>query len=171
VVICSQFVQVAGIDDAGIRKAADRYDRNETDFSQIEGMNAKFFLRIATTAAAIGLCSIMAASNESPNATPQDVFDGMRRSFQADKAKGVHLKYQWQLSGPNGGDWWIEVNDGKFEMGRGKVDKPDVTFITTDKDWVALSNGTLGGKWAFFTGRLKIRGSQTAARKLDEIFP
>jgi hypothetical protein len=24
---------VAGIDDAGIQKAADRYDRNETDFS------------------------------------------------------------------------------------------------------------------------------------------
>jgi hypothetical protein len=26
-------VQVAGIDDAGIQKAADRYDRNQTDFS------------------------------------------------------------------------------------------------------------------------------------------
>ncbi len=94
----------------------------------------------------------MAASNEPPNATPQDVFDGMRRSFQADKAKGVHLKFQWQLGGPNGGEWWIEVNDGKFEMGRGKIDKPDVTFITTDKNWVALSNGTLGGKWAFLMG-------------------
>jgi hypothetical protein len=32
-VICSQFVQVAGADDAGIQKAAGRYDRNETDFS------------------------------------------------------------------------------------------------------------------------------------------
>ena len=113
----------------------------------------------------------MAASNEPSNATPQDVFDRMRQSFQADKAKGVHLKYQWQLSGPNGGDWWIEVNDGKFEMERGKIDKPDVTFITTDKNWVALSDGTLGGKWAFFTGRLKIHGSQAAARKLDEMFP
>ena len=134
-------------------------------------MNAKSFLRIATTAAAIGLCSITAASNEPPNATPKDVFDGMRQSFQAGKAKGVHLKYQWQLSGPNGGDWWIEVKDGKYEMGRGKVGNPDVTFITSDKNWVALSNGTLGGKWAFFTGRLKIHGSQDAARKLDEIFP
>jgi putative sterol carrier protein len=134
-------------------------------------MNAKSFLGIASIAAAIGLGTISAASNERANATPQDVFDGMRQSFQADKAKGVHLKYQWQLSGPNGGDWWIEVNDGKCEMGRGKVDNPDVTFITSDKNWVALSNGTLGGKWAFFTGRLKIHGSQAAARKLDEIFP
>ena len=122
-------------------------------------------------AVAVGLGSIMAASNEQPNSTPQEVFDGMRQSFQAEKAKGAHLRYQWQLSGPNGGDWWIEVNEGKFEMGRGKIDKPDVTFITTDKNWVALSNGTLGGKWALLTGRLKIHGSQAAARKLDEIFP
>ena len=122
-------------------------------------------------AVAIGLGSIMAASNEPPNSTPQEVFNGMQQSFQADKAKGVHLRYQWQLSGPNGGEWWIEVNDGKFEMGRGKIDNPDVTFVTSDKNWVALSNGSLGGKWAFFTGRLKIQGSQAAARKLDEIFP
>src|SRR5436305_13776844 len=101
-------------------------------------MSAVLFLRIATMAAAVGLGTII-ASNEPPSSTPQDVFDGMRRSFQADKAKGVHLKYQWQLSGPNGGDWWIEVNDCKFEMGREKIDKHDVTFITTEKNWVALS--------------------------------
>jgi len=121
--------------------------------------------------AGFSLGTIFAASNEPPNATPQDVFDGMRESFQAQKAKGVHLKYQWQLSGPKGGEWWIEVNDGKCQMGRGRIDKPDVTFVATDKNWVALSNGTLGGMWAFFTGRLKIQGSQNAARKLDEMFP
>ena len=134
-------------------------------------MNGVLLLRCVIIAVAIGLGTAIAASNEPANSTPQEVFDGMRQSFQADKAKGVHLKYQWQLSGPNGGEWWIEVNDSKFEMGRGKVDNPDVTFITSDKNWVALSNGTLGGKWAFFTGRLKIHGSQAAARKLDEIFP
>ena len=56
-------------------------------------------------------------------------------------------------------------------MGRGKIENPNVTFIASDQSWVALSNGTLGGKWAFLTGRLKIRGSQSLARKLDEIFP
>ena len=131
----------------------------------------RIFLRIVSLTVAIGLCSILAASNEPANATPQDVFDGMRQSFQAQKAKGVHLKYQWQLSGPKGGEWWIEVNDGKYQMGRGKIDNPDVTFVATDKNWVALSNGTLGGKWAYLTGRLKIHGSQAAASKLDEMFP
>jgi putative sterol carrier protein len=128
-------------------------------------------LTIATIIAAIGLGAASAASKESSSSTPQQVFDGMRQSFQAQKAKGVHARYQWELSGPNGGEWWIDVNDGTFKMGRGKIDNPSVTFVTSDKDWVALSNGTLGGKWAYFTGRLKVRGSQSVARKLDEIFP
>ena len=128
-------------------------------------------LTIATMVTAIGLGAASAASKDSSSSTPQQVFDGMRQSFQAQKAKGVHARYQWELSGPDGGQWWIDVNDGTFKMGRGKIDNPTVTFVTSDKDWVALSNGTLGGKWAYFTGRLKVRGPQSMARKLDEIFP
>jgi putative sterol carrier protein len=112
-----------------------------------------------------------ATGNEPQNTTPQQVFDAMRHSFRAEKAKGVHAKYQWELSGPDGGEWWIDVEDGTFKMGRGKIDNPNVTFITSDKDWVAMSNGTLKGTWAFMTGRLKVRGSQSLARKLDDIFP
>src|ERR1043166_1193494 len=95
------------------------------------------------------------------NSTPQQVFDGMKGSFKADKAKGQHLKWQWELSGPNGGEFWIEVNDGTYKMGHGKIDKPDVTFVTSDNDWVAMCNGKLKGSWAFMTGRLKVHGSQS----------
>lgn len=105
------------------------------------------------------------------NKTPQDVFDGMRQSFRPDKAAGAHIKYQWNLREPDGGDWLIEVNDGKCRIEKGKIDNPDVTFVATGADWVAISNGKLSGKWAYFTGRLKIRGPQSLARKLDELFP
>lgn len=111
------------------------------------------------------------ASNDAESTTPQQVFDSMRGSFKPDKAKGVHARYQWELSGPNGGEWWIDVNDGTYKMGKGKIDNPSVTFITSDNDWVAMSNGKLKGTWAYMTGRLKVRGSQSVARKLDEIFP
>ena len=128
-------------------------------------------LTIATIITAISLGAASAAANESSSSTPQQVFDGMRQSFQAQKAKGVHARYQWELSGPNGGEWWIDVNDGTYKMGKGKIDNPSVTFITSDADWVAMSNGKLKGTWAFMTGRLRVRGSQAVARKLNEIFP
>src|SRR2546427_10217046 len=133
--------------------------------------NGYLTLTIATIITAIGLGAASAASKESSSSTQQGVFDGMRQSFQSQKAKGVHARYQWELSGPNGGEWWIDVNDGTYKMGKGKIDNPSVTFITSDQDWVAMSNGKLKGTWAFMTGRLKVRGSQAVARKLNEIFP
>jgi len=133
--------------------------------------SALFFLATATMFLALGLGVMKAASAEPRSATPQEVFDGMRKSFRAEKAKGVNVRYQFDLSGPNGGGWFIDVNDGKFKMARGRIDNPNVTFVTSDKDWVALSNGDLGGTWAFLTGRLKIRGDRGLAKKLGEIFP
>jgi putative sterol carrier protein len=134
-------------------------------------MKAMFLLRIATVTVAIGLGTVMGASNEPASATPQDVFDAMRGSFQPAKAKGVHARYQWDLSGPNGGEWWIEVNNGTYEMGKGKIPDPNVTFIAKDKDWVAICHDQLSGTWAYLTGRLKVRGDQGVARKLGEMFP
>ncbi|MEY2539998.1 MAG: hypothetical protein QOG67_3738 [Verrucomicrobiota bacterium] len=121
----------------------------------------------------VGACSLPAAPirpREAANSTPQQVFDGMRGSFLPDKAKGVQARYQFDLSGPNGGRWWIEVNDGKCRIERGTIHNPGVTFLASDRDWVALSNGKLPGFWAYLTGRLKIHGDQKLARKLDEMF-
>ena len=103
--------------------------------------------------------------------TPQEGFDAMCGSFQPAKAKGVHARYQWDLSGANGGQWWIEVNDGTCKMGKGKIPNPSVTFIAKDKDWVAICHDQLSGTWAYLTGRLKVRGDQNVARKLGEMFP
>jgi putative sterol carrier protein len=130
-----------------------------------------FFMAITALTAVICFGAANAASNEHMDSTPQEVFDSMRGSFQQAKAKGVHARYQWDLSGPQGGQWWIDVDDGKCKMGKGKIENPNVTFVAKDKDWVAVSNHQMGGTWAYLTGRLKIRGDQGLARKLGEIFP
>ena len=133
--------------------------------------NRWLFAVIGVFASVICISAANAASSEHMDSTPQEVFDSMRGSFQPAKAKGVHARYQWDLSGPQGGQWWIDLNDGKYKMGKGKVDNPNVTFVAKDKDWVAVSRGQLGGTWAYLTGRLKIRGDHGLARKLGEIFP
>jgi len=121
--------------------------------------------------AAICLCATMATAANRADSTTQDVFDAMRGSFQPAKAQGVHARYQWDLSGPNGGQWWIDVENGTYKMGKGKISNPSVTFIARDKDWVAICRDQLSGTWAYVTGRLKVRGDQGIARKLGEMFP
>jgi putative sterol carrier protein len=130
-----------------------------------------WFLWISVAAVAVCFFAANAAPASHVNSTPQDVFDAMRGSFQPAKAKGVHARYQWDLSGPNGGQWWIEVNDGTYKMGKGQIDHPNVTFRASDKDWVAICHDQLSGTWAYLTGRLKVRGDQNVARKLGEMFP
>ena len=95
----------------------------------------------------------------------------MPAAFVVEKARGVHARYQFLIGGSRGGEWWIMVDDGKFNIGRGKIENPNVTLVASDKDWVALSNDKLSGVWATLTGRLKVRGDQMLARKLDEMFP
>jgi putative sterol carrier protein len=119
----------------------------------------------------VALAFVASTAGQLHYSTPQQVFDAMRGTFQADKARGVHVRYEFELSGPHGGHWSIEVNDGKFVMQKTPITNPDVTFSATDQDWVALANGTLAGWWAHISGRLKIKGSQALARKLDELFP
>jgi putative sterol carrier protein len=130
-----------------------------------------FLVSIGRLTAAICLSAATAAAASHADSTPQDIFDAMRGSFQPAKAKGVHASYQWDLSGPNGGQWWIEVNNGTYKMGKGTIPDPSVTFIASDKDWVAICHDQLSGTWAYMTGRLKVRGDQGVARKLGEIFP
>jgi putative sterol carrier protein len=111
------------------------------------------------------------AGYEPDPASPDEVFAQMQHSFRSDRARGQHLRYQFNFGNPQGGKYWIEINDGSYTMGKGAIQRPDVTFACTGADWVRLANGTLGGIQAFLTGRLHVIGNQFTARKLDEIFP
>ena len=130
-------------------------------------------LSVLLTFIAFALASPCQAQQTSrqQNSTPQQALDKRQDAFQADKAKGVHASYQWELTGPNGGDWRLIVNDGTYAMGRGKIHNPNVTFVASDEDWVAMSNKTLNVPLAYLTGRLKIQGSHRLVKELDKIFP
>src|ERR1043166_4763969 len=108
-------------------------------------MKARFATVAMVSVLVIGFSTVAGAKTPGNDTVPQQVFDGMRESFAANRAKGVYARFQFDLSGPNGGLWWIEVNDGKCKFGRGHIQNPGVTFLATDRDWVALSNGKLSG--------------------------
>ena len=132
--------------------------------------NQRLYLLAFVALALASPCQAQQTSRQQ-NSTPQQALDKRQDAFQADKAKGVHASYQWELTGPNGGDWWLIVNNGTYTMGRGKIHNPNVTFVATDEDWVAMSNKTLNVPLAYVTGRLKIQGSHRLVKELDKIFP
>ena len=126
---------------------------------------------LAIQAVSHGAVAKPAATPQPAVSSPDEVFAQMQHTFRSDRARGQHLRYQFNFSDPQGGKWWIEINSGTYTMGKGVIQHPDVTFACTGADWVRLSNGTLNGFSAFLTGRLKVNGNQFTAHKLDEIFP
>jgi putative sterol carrier protein len=58
-----------------------------------------------------------------------------------------------------------------YKTRSGKIHNPNVSFVASDEDWVAMSNKTLKVSLAYLTGRLKIQGSHGLVKELDKIFP
>ncbi len=100
----------------------------------------------------------MAGNVKVDGPTPQVVFDRMRGSFQADKAGTIKMTIQVNLSGENGGNWWIRVAEGKCTIGSGVVTSPNLTLVADATDYVKIRLGQLDPIEAYKAGRLKFKG-------------
>ena len=84
------------------------------------------------------------------------VFPQMLDRFNADKASGVNALIQFNLTGDNGGAYWVKIGDGTVESGDGEVSDAAMTFTSTGDDFYALVNGNLNPMQAFMMGKIKV---------------
>lgn len=104
-------------------------------------------------------------------ATLQELKDRLGSTFRADKSSGVDSVYQFDLSGDNGGQFWLKVKDGAFEAGEGAHDAPTITLSAAAADFFGVVNGDTAAMSAFMAGKIKIKGDMGQALKLQSIFP
>ena len=100
-----------------------------------------------------------------------EVLSLMGDVFDAQKAAGVNAIYQFDLSGDNGGQYWVKVADGAFETGQGVHEAPTLTLIASAEDYISVVNGDLNAMSAFTQGKIKIKGDVGLALKLQAMFP
>ena len=102
--------------------------------------------------------------------TVQAVFDGLPRAFQADKASGVDVVFQFRISGPGGGDWFSVIKDGTCTVRPGEHEKPTTTIKMADGDFLNLMSGQLPAMQAFTGGKLKIEGDLMKSQLIEKLF-
>mgnify|MGYP002712452209 CR=1 FL=1 len=97
-------------------------------------------------------------------------FTELPSKIDASKTAGMSSIYQFDISGDNGGQWYVNLNDGKVDVVNGTAEAPSITLSTTDENWLKIVSGQLSGQTAFLTGKLKIKGDMSLAMKLQSIF-
>ncbi len=103
--------------------------------------------------------------------TVAETFEAMPTIFNPAAATGLNKTLQWNITGDQAGVWAFKINNGTCELIPGGVEKPDVTFTISDKDWLSLAEGKLDAQSAFFSGQLKIAGDMGLALRVPQLFP
>jgi putative sterol carrier protein len=102
--------------------------------------------------------------------TVRSVFDRMPEAFQAEKAAGVDVVFQYKISGPGGGEWHAKVKDGACEVKEGSHGSPTTTILMSDEDFLSLIEGKLNAMQAYTSGKLKIEGDLMKSQLVEKLF-
>lgn len=106
-----------------------------------------------------------------PATSIENYFATLDERFVPAAAKGVKATFQIELSGPNGGTWTIDVNDGAYTLLTQGVEKPTVTYQMDAAEYLKMANGELDGVKAYAMRKLKIKGNVLVAQKFKGIIP
>jgi putative sterol carrier protein len=101
--------------------------------------------------------------------TPQEFFEkALPARFKAEKAAGIDVVVQLNVSGPEGGNWTIIVKDQKLQVTEGVHPSPNLTLKMNLADFLDMVNGKLSAEKAFFTGKVQFKGNIGVALKLRD---
>jgi putative sterol carrier protein len=101
--------------------------------------------------------------------TPKEFFEkSLPEKFKPEKAVGVNIIAQIKISGFDGGEWIIKINNQKLQVTEGINSAASITLAMTQYDFMDIVNGKLSGEKAFFTGKIKFKGNIATALKLKE---
>src|SRR5262245_15272093 len=88
-----------------------------------------------------------------------------------DAAKQIGAKFQFNITGDGGGEWYLDLSDSGPKAEKGNPGTADCTMTVSTEDFQKLhENPQANGMQLFFSGKLKVTGNQMLAMKLSKLF-
>ena len=99
--------------------------------------------------------------------TPKEFFEKvLPAKFDPSKAAGIDAVVQLNITGDNGGDWYLIIKDKKLEVKTGIYQNPVISVKMKDADYIDMINGKMTGDKAYMTGKLRFKGNISVGMKL-----
>ena len=102
--------------------------------------------------------------------TVKEMVYNHEKAFRPEVAEGVNAIIQYRLSGEEGGDYIINIKDGKCTVSEGIAENPTMTLTADGRDFGDVLLGKVNGMQYFMMGKLKLAGDLNLAMKLTTFF-
>ncbi|MGH2819379.1 MAG: ribonucleotide-diphosphate reductase subunit beta [Actinomycetota bacterium] len=119
----------------------------------------------------IGIRLLEVVDRVTPSLAPGISMMMLHLAFLPEAARGAHVVYEFNLEGPGGGTFTVEVEDGDcaIVLGRGSRE-PDVRYHLQARTWLEMTQAKVTGDEAILLGRLRITGDPSLGRRFNELF-
>ncbi|XP_043221863.1 hydroxysteroid dehydrogenase-like protein 2 [Amphibalanus amphitrite] len=98
-----------------------------------------------------------------------DLFTKIEGFLSEDIVKSTQAVYQFEVTGSDAGQWFLDLKNGSGSCGRGPATSPDSTFKMSSDDFLKMFSGKLAPAAAFMTGKMKLSGDMGKAMKLEKM--
>ncbi len=102
--------------------------------------------------------------------TVVETIEKLKENFNPAAAAGLNKTIQLDIIGAEAGSWAVKIANQTCEVIKGGVEKPDLTLIMKDQDWLALTQRKLDPMSAFMSGKLKTKGDMMLATRIPNLF-
>lgn len=106
-----------------------------------------------------------------PPKTIKAFFRSLPAKLDKEAAEDLDAVYQFDLSGPQGGQYLLRIQNGTCVVEEGTHEDPHVTLSMAGEDCIKVLNGQLSGSAIAMSGRLQISGDIGLAMQLKALFP
>ncbi|MFN2189044.1 MAG: SCP2 sterol-binding domain-containing protein [Candidatus Promineifilaceae bacterium] len=103
-------------------------------------------------------------------ATAAKLFSEMPNAFNAQKAGDMDAVVQFDLSGEDGGQWFVTISEGTCTVEEGTTDEPKATIRMKASDYVDMIAGRLDPMTAFIQQKVKVQGDLNTVMKFQTLF-
>jgi putative sterol carrier protein len=103
--------------------------------------------------------------------TIKEFFQLLPGRLDSDAAEDLDAVYQFDLTGAQGGQYFLTIREGVCQIAEGTYADPHVLLSMAGEDCIKILKGQLSGPAIAMSGRLKISGDIGLAMQLKALFP